>query len=448
MRSLFLKIFAFFWLSTALIIGVFIATADRPSEDEIRAAVHRGLTPAILTNAEILIHSYESGGCQAVLETKKSVEPGRMPLDLLDANGNFLCDKRRKMSLETLPVPGGVEFRTIDKQRFGITGLLQGQSSSYLAVLELRRIEIPLVRGNIFKRLTLSLMISGLICALLARYLTRPITRLRTAAQKIAAGDLKARAGTSSVQLDEVGQLVQDFDLMAERLEVLIGAQQRLISDVSHELRSPLTRLKLALDLARSDSTIEHSPALDRIEREAERLSALVGMLLTLSRMESGDSAPTSTMVHIPDLLAEIAADVEIEAQSRGCSVNLERMQECWIEGDQELLRSAFENVVRNAIRYTQPGTSVSISIKCETNDVRILVRDHGPGVPESELDNVFKPFYRVDTSRERRTGGVGLGLAIAERAIKLHNGKIRAGNLQEGGFQIEISLPMAVVTV
>jgi len=153
-------------------------------------------------------------------------------------------------------------------------------------------------------------------------------------------------------------------------------------------------------------------------------------------------------MVHIPDLLAEIAADVEIEAQSRGCSVNLERMQECWIEGDQELLRSAFENVVRNAIRYTQPGTSVSISIKCETNDVRILVRDHGPGVPESELDNVFKPFYRVDTSRERRTGGVGLGLAIAERAIKLHNGKIRAGNLQEGGFQIEISLPMAVVTV
>lgn len=448
MRSLFFKIFAFFWLCTALIMGVFVATAERPTEDQIRAAIHRGLTPAILTNAEILIHAFESGGCPAVLENKKSVEPGRMPLDLLDPNGNFLCDKRHKMNLETLPVPGGVEFRTIEKQRFGITGLLQGQSGSYVAVLELRRIEIPLVRGNIFKRLTLSLMISGLICALLARYLTRPITRLRTAAQKIAAGDLKARAGTSSVQLDEVGQLVQDFDLMAERLEVLIGAQQRLISDVSHELRSPLTRLKLALDLARSDSAIEHSPAVDRIEREAERLSALVGMLLTLSRMESGDSVPTSTMVHIPDLLAEIAADVEIEAQSRDCSVSLDRLQECWIEGDQELLRSAFENVVRNAIRYTQPGTAVQISIKCNSNDVRIYVRDHGPGVPESELDNVFKPFYRVDTSRQRRTGGVGLGLAIAERAIKLHNGKISAGNLKEGGFQIEISLPMAVVTV
>ena len=318
MRSLFFKIFAFFWLGTALIFGVFIATAERPTEDEIRSAVHRGLTPAILTNAEILIHSYESGGCQAVLESKKSVEPGRMPLDLLDPGGNFLCDtKHRKISLDPLPPPGGVAFRTIENQRFGVTGLLHGKSANYLAIFELRRIEVPLVRGHLFKRLGLALVISGLICALLARYVTRPITRLRTAAQKIAAGDLKARAGTASVQLDEVGQLVQDFDLMAERLEVLIGAQQRLISDVSHELRSPLTRLKLALDLARSDSAIEHSPALDRIEREAERLSGLVGMLLTLSRLESGDSAPASTMVHIPDLLAEIAADVEIEAQRR-----------------------------------------------------------------------------------------------------------------------------------
>jgi len=449
MRSLFFKIFASFWICTALIFGVLIATAERPTEDQIRSAVHRGLTPAILSNAEILIHSYEDGGCKAVIESKKSVEPGRMPLDLLDTGGNFLCDnKHRKINLGTLRAPGGVEFRTIENQRFGITGLLPGRSANYVAIFELRRIELPLVRGNPFKRLGLALVISGLICALLARYLTRPITRLRAAAQKIAAGDLKARAGKGSAQLDEVGQLVQDFDLMAERLEILIGAQQRLISDVSHELRSPLTRLKLALDLARSDSGIEHSPPLDRIEREAERLSGLVGMLLTLSRLESGDSVPASTMVHIPDLLAEIAADVEIEAQSRSCTVALDRMQECWIEGDQELLRSAFENVVRNAIRYTEPGTAVQISIKCEPNDVKIIVRDHGPGVPESELDNVFKPFYRVDTSRERRTGGVGLGLAIAERAIKLHNGKIGAGNLKEGGFQIEISLPMAVVTV
>src|SRR5207302_10331586 len=149
-------------------------------------------------------------------------------------------------------------------------------------------------------------------------------------------------------------------------------------SDVSHELRSPLTRLKLALDLARSDSGIEHSPALDRIEREAERLSALVGMLLTLSRLESGDSVPASTMVPLPDLLAEIAADVEIEAQSRGCSIELERMQECWIEGNQELLRSAFENVVRNAIRYTEPATAVRISTACESNEVRVMVQDHG----------------------------------------------------------------------
>jgi two-component system sensor histidine kinase CpxA len=153
-------------------------------------------------------------------------------------------------------------------------------------------------------------------------------------------------------------------------------------------------------------------------------------------------------MVHLPDLLAEIAADAEIEAHSRHCSVELNRMPECWIEGNEELLRSAFENVVRNAIRYTEPGTAVSVGATCDDHEVHVIVRDHGPGVPESELDKVFKPFYRVDTSRERRTGGVGLGLAIAERAIKLHNGKIAAGNLKQGGFQIEISLPMAVVAV
>jgi two-component system, OmpR family, sensor histidine kinase CpxA len=259
---------------------------------------------------------------------------------------------------------------------------------------------------------------------------------------------LRARAGAGPVHLDEVGQLVKDFDYMADRLEQLIGAQQRLISDVSHELRSPLTRLKLALDLARGESHNGLSPTLDRIEREAERLSGLVGMLLTLSRLEAGETMPQTEMVHLPDLLAEIAADVEIEAQSRGCSIELQRMQECWVEGNHELLRSAFENVVRNAVRYTAPATSVRISTSCEVNEVRVVVQDHGPGVPDSELDNVFKPFYRVDTSRERRTGGVGLGLAIAERSIKLHNGTIRAGNMVQGGFQIEIALPLAVVTV
>lgn len=449
MRSLFFKIFASFWLCTVLIFGVFIATTQRPTEDQLRSAIHRGLSPAILSNAELLIHAYESGGCPALLAGQRSVEPGRMPLDLLDANGEVLCDARhRKMNLAPFPQPSTVDFRTVDKQRFGITGLLDGKSASYFAVFELRRIEPPLGRGPIVKRLTLAIIISGLICALLARYLTRPITRLRTAAQRIAAGNLKARAGKGSAQLDEVGQLVKDFDYMAERLELLIGAQQRLISDVSHELRSPLTRLKLALDLARGETHNDMSPTLDRIEREAERLSGLVGMLLTLSRLEAGESMPQTSMVQLPDLLAEIAADVEIEAQSRGCSIALERMQECAIEGNQELLRSAFENVVRNAIRYTEPETSVRISTKCEANEVRIVVQDHGPGVPESELDNLFKPFYRVDTSRERRTGGVGLGLAIAERSIKLHNGKIRAGNVKGGGFQIEISLPLAVVTV
>ncbi|HET9743318.1 MAG TPA: ATP-binding protein [Terriglobales bacterium] len=449
MRSLFFKIFAFFWLCTALIVGVFTLTSQRPSEGAMHSAIHRGLTPAVLTNAEILIRAYDSGGCPALQTSEKSTEPGRMPLRLLDAGGNVLCDaKKRKFNIYPLPSPNTVDFRDINKEHVALTGFLHG-NSNYIGMLELRRIEPPLVRGPVFKRLFLAIIISGLICALLARFLTRPISRLRTAAQQIAAGDLKARAGTGkSEQHDEVGQLVKDFDHMAERLELLIGAQQRLISDVSHELRSPLTRLKLALELARSDASHELTPTLDRIEREAERLSSLVGMLLTLSRLESGDAVPETTMVQIPDLLAEIAADVEIEASSRKCSIHLERIPECWTDGNYELLRSAFENVVRNAIRYTEPGTAVRISAQCDPSEVKVTVEDHGPGVPESELENVFKPFYRVDTSRERRTGGVGLGLAIAERSIKLHNGRIRAGNVKEGGFKVEIELPLAAVTV
>jgi two-component system sensor histidine kinase CpxA len=448
MRSLFFKIFASFWLCTALIVGVFVATAQRPSDSAITAGVHRGLTPAVLANAETLINAYESGGCASLKAGEQSTNPGRMPVLLLDSHGNVLCEsKPRRIEVGSLPAPGTVDFRTVGKDRFALTGILHGKKE-YLGLLELRRFEAPLVRGPIFKRLTLAITFSGLVCALLARYLTRPITRLRRAATLIAGGDLKARAGDGSrPQRDEVGQLVKDFDHMAERLEILIGAQQRLISDVSHELRSPLTRLKLALDLGRGDGRASDS-TLDRIEREAERLSSLVGMLLTLSRLESGDSVPDTTVIQLPDLLAEIAADVDIEAQSRRCSIELDRMPECWTEGDPELLRSAFENVVRNAIRYTDPGTAVKVSAVCHASEVRVTVRDHGPGVPDSELQKVFKPFYRVDTSRERRTGGVGLGLAIAERAIKLHNGKITAENLKGGGFSVEITLPLAAVTV
>jgi Signal transduction histidine kinase len=452
MRSLFFKIFASFWISTALIVGVFMATAQRPTNSDIHSAVHRGLTPAVLSNAEILIAAYDTGGCPAVQAGEKSGAPRRMPLRLLDPNGAALCDaKNRHFDIGPLPEPGSVDFRTIGKEHFAVTGVLHGKSD-YLGLLELRRYEPPLVRGPIFKRLLLAIIISGLISAFLARYLTRPITRLRAAAQKIATGQFAARAGSGlPEQHDEVGQLVKDFDFMAERLEILIGAQQRLISDVSHELRSPLTRLKLALDLTRSDAGGELAPTLDRIERETERLSSLVGMLLTLSRLESGDAVAESSPVQLPELLAEIVTDVEIEANSRGCAVELKPLPDCWIEGDPELLRSAFENVVRNAIRYTEPGTTVRVSAECDSSDsshVRVLVQDHGPGVPQDELENVFKPFYRVDTSRERRTGGVGLGLAIAERAIKLHNGRITAANLKDGGFQVEITLPLATVAV
>jgi two-component system sensor histidine kinase CpxA len=453
MRSLFFKIFASFWICTVLVVALVMATAPRPDTTALRAAMHRGITPSVISTTQALAGAYENSGCAALERMAQSQEPGRMPLDLLDPQGNVLCDsKHRSFDIQPLPAPGTVDFRTVGADRFAVTGLFQGARGSYAGLLPLRRYEPPLVRGPIMTRLLLAITLSGLICAALARYLVRPITRLRSAAREIADGRLSARAGTGKKeQHDEVGQLVKDFDRMADRLEQLIDAQQRLISDVSHELRSPLTRLKLALELAQNDSNPDIAPTLKRIEREAERLNSLVGMLLTVSKLESTDAPPGTSSINVQSLLAEIMADVDIEARSRECTVTLDAPQECWLDANPDLLRSAFENVMRNAIRYTQPGTAVQVKATCRFEDsasVQVVVRDHGPGVPEAELPNVFKPFYRVDTSRERRTGGVGLGLAIAERAIKLHSGRIHAENAAGGGFAIIIELPLAPVAV
>jgi two-component system sensor histidine kinase CpxA len=302
----------------------------------------------------------------------------------------------------------------------------------------------------------MALLISGLICYLLTRYLTRPILNLQMAARELAAGDLSARAGSAmGRRRDEIGELVRDFDRMAERIEGLVSSQQQLISDISHELRSPLARLNVALGLARQRAGSAAAAPLDRIEREADRLNELIGRLLALARMETFSTPPEHNAIDLHALLAEVVADAEFEAQERPCLVQFDAAQrlqllpegtsdQVLVTGSEELLRSGVENVVRNAVRYTAPGTAIRIALSYEDTWATITVTDHGPGVPESELENVFRPFYRVTGARERQTGGAGLGLAIAERAVRLHGGTIRAENGAEGsGLKVVIRLPL-----
>ncbi len=291
------------------------------------------------------------------------------------------------------------------------------------------------------------LSLSGLVCYALVAYLTAPLVALRDATHRLAEGDLAARTHAEErPRRDEVADLGRDFDKMAARLQTLVESQRQLLGDISHELRSPLSRLSMALALARRQaaqgkSGDEITPAFDRIGRETSRLNELIGQLLELTRLESDDAdAPQS--VDLAQLIAEIVADADYEAQTKERTVRITRTQPCQITGTASLLSSAIENVIRNAARYTAPGTAVEVSLSCDETETVIRVRDYGPGVPESAIKQIFQPFYRVEAARDRESGGVGLGLAIAERAIRSHGGSVTAANAPGGGLQIEMRLP------
>lgn len=294
--------------------------------------------------------------------------------------------------------------------------------------------------------LLLIILTGGLFCYWLARYLTSPVTKLRAATREFAAGNLSARVGpTLGSRRDELASLAADFDEMAEKIESLVDSQRRLLGDISHELRSPLARLNVALELARQRSGAEASSALERIQLEAETLNELIGQLLALTRLESGAEEIRKSEFDLAALVRSVAGDADFEARSRKRSVKLESPPGCTIVGNEQLLRRAIENVVRNAVQYTAAETDVLVKLDCEDSGVAVLtVRDHGPGVPENALTEIFRPFYRVDDARDREAGGVGLGLAIAERAVRIHAGIVEASNAADGGLVVTISLPVS----
>jgi two-component system sensor histidine kinase CpxA len=305
-------------------------------------------------------------------------------------------------------------------------------------------------RGLPVPGLIIAIISSGLVCYFLSWYMTKPIVRLRAVARQLAAGDLTARTGApANTRSSEVAGLMRDFDAMAERIETLLKAQSRLLNDISHELRSPLARLNVALGLARQREGMESVDMLDRIELEASRLNELIGRILTLARLEDGEQPVPETPVPLDDLVLSVTEDAEFEAQARHCHVHTSIPEGEWkVRGNASLLHSAVENVVRNAIRYTQEGTSVEVSLLRDEKpgrgqDAVLRVSDSGPGVPPDALEKLFEPFYRLDDARGRQTGGVGLGLAITERAVRFHGGKVAAFNRDGGGLMVELRLPL-----
>jgi two-component system sensor histidine kinase CpxA len=247
---------------------------------------------------------------------------------------------------------------------------------------------------------------------------------------------------------DDLDRLALDFNHMAERLQGLVQAQNLLLRDVSHELRSPLARLSVALELSRREGGGHMQTHLDRIEREAERLNDLITQLLSLSYMEITQEIRDATTVSLSDLVRDVLPNVQYEASLRGCHITAIMGQNCIIRGDARLLESALENILRNALRYTPENGVIEVDLaETESGLQRIAelsVCDRGPGVPAEELDAILRPFYRVDNSRQSKTGGFGVGLAIADRAVRLHGGSIVATNRPDGGLVVRMRFPVA----
>ena len=451
MRSLFLKIFLSFWLALALslVIAILLTIATRPTRQlsSVEANQSKFLSDAV--------DAYQRGGSRALEEyLRKLRDTQNVHSVLFDEHGPLVSRPVRPQFIETNRGSRHTADTLLGRlsPRYPmLKAEMTGPDGHHYALVT----ELPAGQNGLFGPngipglgILIAVLSSGLVCYFLAHYLTSPILRLRNAAQKLAAGELSARAGANESRgTDEVSQLVRDFDTMAEQIEKLVNAQSRLLKDISHELRSPLARLTVALELARQRTGPEAEAVLDRISLESSRMNELIGSLTTIARLESGAGTLHKAPVQLEDVVEEVSRDAAFEAQARNCQVETEILDELPVLGDHALLHSAVENVVRNATRYTGEGTTVKIHAekaqRWGVEDAVIRVTDSGPGVPEDSLGKIFQPFYRIDDARGRSTGGVGLGLAITDQAVRLHGGSVKASNLPEGGLLVEIRLPL-----
>jgi signal transduction histidine kinase len=433
MRSLFAKILVWF-LATVLIttVGLLAITALTIEPGERNTPFSKLITFQV----EEARKAYETGGRSALdsyLQRLRQVFQGQAIF--ADASGRDLITGENRSDLIRRTPPRRLPFRLVHGPRVVISRASADGKYWLFLVIPHERVQWWFLSPE-------HLWVVGavlVLCYALAYYLTSPLRRLQKALERFGQGDFSARAGTT--RHDQLGELGRTFDKMAGRIQTLLSAERRLLLDISHELRSPLARLGVAIELARSGP--DREGALDRIEKESSRLNTLVGELLQVTRAEGDPQSLRASTVRLDQVLRQVVDDGRIEATARGCLLEVVEDGPVTVRGDAELLRRAIENIIRNAIRYTPPASAVEIHLCASGGKAELRVRDYGPGVPEESLTRIFDAFYRVDDARNRQTGGVGLGLAIARRAVELHNGTLTARNAAPG-LVVELELPLA----
>jgi signal transduction histidine kinase len=434
MNSLFAKILLWFWVTLVITVvgSAFISALDVNQDDSDRRAPAAQLVEFQLATARTAYETGGRAGLEKFLVTVRRIYG--VEGILTDEKGRDLLTNQDRSDLLRRARRRRAEYRLF---RAGNAMVARGAADGrYWFFFLVPRVQMGLwflQPEHIFM-----LLAAVLLCYWLAFHLTRPVRQLQRAVERFGRGDLSARVG--SRRRDELGRLARTFDHMADRTQTLLDAEHRLLQDISHELRSPLARLGVAIELARSGDDLNTS--LNRIQKESDRLNALVGQLLAVTRAEGDPSALRREPVRVDELVQQLVDDSGIEAKAHGCELKYEQRQAATVEGDPELLRRAVENVIRNAIRYAPRETAIEVSLARKNGSVVVDVRDRGPGVPEEALPRIFDAFYRVETDRARSSGGIGLGLSIARRAIELHKGSIRARNAQPG-LEVEMELPV-----
>ncbi len=458
MHSLFFRIFVLFWIAMALIVGASIAITYTNAVREYESQEFQRRPSVAILASEVLARD-GVGGLRRWLSRNEGIVPDRDLFIVGPDGADILGRHLSEVALRRLEFVSRDSFAGLDPRPLGgppplnlrparqapqILGL---DGTAYTILVVPRH---PSLLGSLSKPgiplavLAVALLVSALASWWLAEHLSAPIRRLQAGARAVASEQLDVRVSAGlDARSDELAVLARDFDAMADKLKANRSARTRLLRDISHELRSPLARMRVALGLARQ-APADLARQLDRLEHETERLDKLISQVLQLARLQGTDIHYAQETLLLDEVLDAVAHDAAFEGAARGCRINRLGNTCVTVTANRDLLQSAVENVVRNAVRYSPDGAAVDLEVRSADRVVQILVRDRGPGVPADDLNRIFEPFFRVAEARDRNSGGEGIGLAITAKVMSSHGGAALAVNRPDGGLEVRLSLPQA----